>query len=295
MSFLSTGEARYPLRIGHEWIGRIVAIPDGADGSLLGRRVTADTMIGCGVCHRCLSGRSNVCEFRFEIGVRGGWPGALAEQLPVPISSLFPVPDSIPTAVAAMIEPAGNAARAVDSASIRPDDLVLVLGPGTIGLLSAQFARASGAKVHVAGPSAEACEFASSLGFAGAWMLNEIPSLPWTVVIDASNGTAAPGEAIRRVEPGGTVVLVGVAGATSEVDARDITLKDLRVRGILGGRREGMSLAIDRFISGEVDPTPLVCGTVPLEGVAAMLAGDRFPGAGPGPKVLVDPTVLGNV
>src|SRR5215213_3866458 len=75
MAYLHQGHAHYPMRLGHEWCGVVSAIGGGVDDSWLGRRVTADTMIGCGHCARCLSGRHNVCEDRFEIGIRGGFPG----------------------------------------------------------------------------------------------------------------------------------------------------------------------------------------------------------------------------
>ena len=81
MSYLHTGQAQYPMRIGHEWTGTVSVLGDGVDPSWLGRRVTGDTMIGCGQCARCLTGRHHVCADRYEIGVRNGWPGALAEQL----------------------------------------------------------------------------------------------------------------------------------------------------------------------------------------------------------------------
>jgi len=78
MSYLHTGEAEYPIRIGHEWSGVVSAVADSADESWLGRRVTGDTMLGCGRCARCLGGRQHVCADRYEIGIRNGWPGALA-------------------------------------------------------------------------------------------------------------------------------------------------------------------------------------------------------------------------
>src|SRR5688572_25103267 len=61
MSYLRTGRSRYPLRPGHEWCGRVSAVGEGVDPSWLGRRVTGDTMLACGRCDRCRSGRHHVC------------------------------------------------------------------------------------------------------------------------------------------------------------------------------------------------------------------------------------------
>ncbi|HEY2575172.1 MAG TPA: alcohol dehydrogenase catalytic domain-containing protein, partial [Streptosporangiaceae bacterium] len=87
MAYLQQGHARYPIRLGHEWAGRVSALGDGVAQSWAGRRVTGDTMLGDGVCRRCQRGHQHVCEHRQEVGIRGGRPGALAEQLAVPASS----------------------------------------------------------------------------------------------------------------------------------------------------------------------------------------------------------------
>lgn len=154
MAYLQQGHASYPLRPGHEWCGAVASVGEGVDQKWLGRRVTGDTMLGCGSCYRCLDGRQHLCELRYEIGVRGGWPGALAEQLLVPVTALSPLPDSVDDIAGAMVEPGGNALRSVLGARLSPGRRVLILGPGTIGLLCVQFALATGAEVHVAGRSA---------------------------------------------------------------------------------------------------------------------------------------------
>ncbi len=118
MVYLRTGEARYPVRIGHEWCGVVTRAGDEASAAWLGQRVTGDTMLGCGHCGRCRSGRQHLCSDRFEIGIRGGWPGALAEQLLVPASALLPLPDRIGATAGALVEPGGNALRAVRAAGV---------------------------------------------------------------------------------------------------------------------------------------------------------------------------------
>ena len=97
-------------------------------------------------------------------GARGGRPGALAEQLAVPATSLHALPDSVDSVLGALVEPGGNAFRAAQAAALAPGDRALVLGPGTIGLLVAMFARAAGAEVHLMGRSEESLSYARSLG-----------------------------------------------------------------------------------------------------------------------------------
>lgn len=118
MQYLHDGFAEFPMRLGHEWMGTVTAIGDGVDRSWLGRRVTGDTMLGCGTCRRCLQGNQHVCEFRYEVGIRGGFAGALAEQLAMPATALQALPDSVDDALGALVEPGGNALRSVWGANL---------------------------------------------------------------------------------------------------------------------------------------------------------------------------------
>ena len=173
-------------------------------------------------------------------------------------------------------------------AALRPGERVLVLGPGTIGLLAAMFALAHGAEVHVLGLDRASLDFATELGVHGAWTAADLPRRPWDAVIDASNSPDLPAEALEQVEPGKRVVYIGVAGRPSTVDTRAMVLKDLTAVGILGASA-GLAETIGQYAAGSVDPRPLVAATVGLGEVGDVLAGWRPPGAGPGPKVHVDP------
>jgi 2-desacetyl-2-hydroxyethyl bacteriochlorophyllide A dehydrogenase len=288
MAYLHQGHARYPIRIGHEWCGTVVAAEEGADPAWVGRRVTGDTMIGCGRCARCRSGRHHVCDDRREIGIRGGMPGAMAEQLVVPATALLDLPDEVDDTAGALVEPGGNALRAIRSAALEPGQRLLVLGTGTIGLLAGLIGRAHGLEVHLAGRSPRSIEFASSLGFAHVGSVDEIPRLAWDAVIDASTGAALPALAVDLVEPGRRVVFIGLSGTPSEVDTRVLVLKDVTAVGVLSASA-GLAETIALYASGEVDPRPLVAATVNLEQAGDVLAGRRPAGAGPGPKTLVDP------
>jgi len=288
MSYLHTGEAAYPLRIGHEWVGRVCAVGDGVDPSWNGRRVTGDTMLGCGHCPRCVGGRQHVCADRYEIGVRGGWPGALAEQLPVPVKALRPLPDTVDPTLGALIEPGGNALRSVEGADLRPGERLLVLGPGTIGLLVAQIAAARGAEVHLLGRSDASLAFARSMGFEHVWTRETLPDLRWEAVVDASNAAGLSALALDLVEPGRRVVYIGLAGEPTMIDTRTVALKDVTAVGVLGAS-SGLAGTIELYASGAVDPRPLVATTVGLHDVAAILAGQRRPEWGDAPKIHVDP------
>ncbi|MEX1134620.1 MAG: alcohol dehydrogenase catalytic domain-containing protein [Acidimicrobiia bacterium] len=291
MAYLRQGHATYPLRIGHEWAGRVSALGEDVEPTWLGKRVTSDTMLGCGSCERCRRGRHHVCAFRSEIGIRGGWPGALAEQLPVPAHALYEIPDSVSLAAAALVEPGGNAVRSVNAASLGPGQTVLIFGPGTIGLLAAQFALARGAEVHLVGIESMSLGLARSMGVHHAHLGTDgLSRMTFDAVIDATNDAGIPAASLRWIEPGGRVVLIGLAGQPSLIDTREITLGDVTAVGILGGSA-GIGEAIASYSSGEVVPDDLVAEVVALEEVASRLEGRRGPTAGIGPKVHVDPRV----
>ena len=288
MEYLHDGRARYPLRLGHEWSGTVLEVGPGVDAGWLGRRVTGDTMIGCGRCRRCVRGYHHLCADRQEVGIRGDRPGALAERLAVPASSLHALPETVDAGLGALVEPGGNALRAARAAALRPYDRMLVLGPGTIGSLVALFAQAAGIEVHLLGKEPRSLEFARSLGMAGAWSWDDLPDLPFDAVVEASNAPELPARAVELVEPGGRVVCIGLAGTPSLVDTRVLVLKDVTAVGILSAS-PGLAETVRLYASGDVNPRPLVAGTVGLDDVADVLAGHR-PGAdGPGPKIQVDP------
>lgn len=291
MAYIEQGHTSFPLRLGHEWTGRVSAVGDPADEAWIGRRVTGDTMLGCGHCAYCRAGHHHVCPDRFEVGIRDGWAGALAERMLVPTRFAFEIPDHVSVAAAALVEPGGNSLRAVRAANLEPGQRILILGSGTIGLLAAQFALAAGAEVHVGGVRPGSLTLAESLGVPHTWQLDELAvsaSDQFDAVIEATSNAAMPALSVRLAKPAGRVVYIGLSSTPSLVDTRDVALKDITAVGILSAS-PGLAGAIEHFADGSVVPDSLVSEVVPLDAVPARLEGRRGADAGPGPKVHVDP------
>jgi threonine dehydrogenase-like Zn-dependent dehydrogenase len=198
------------------------------------------------------------------------------------------LPGTVDAALGALVEPGGNALRAVRGAALAPGWRLLVLGPGAIGLLAAQIAAAQGAEVHLLGRSTSSIDFAKSIGFNNVWTRETLPDLPWDAVIDASNAAALPALAADLVEPARRVVYVGLAGQPSLLDTRAVALKDVTVVGVLSASG-GLAGTVELYASGAVDPRPLIAATVGLDEVAAVLAGEHRPEWGNAPKIHVDP------
>jgi 2-desacetyl-2-hydroxyethyl bacteriochlorophyllide A dehydrogenase len=286
MAYLRSGRAAYPMRPGHEWSGVVQAVGDDVDEAWLGRRVTGDTMLACGICDRCRAGRRHVCRDLVEVGISLGFDGALAEQLRVPVASLHRLPDSVGDDAGALVEPGGNAWRAASSAHAGPGVRVLVWGAGTIGLLATAFASAAGAEVYVVSRRPSGTALAELFGAVATWTPERLPEGPFMSVIDATDDPDVPATAVRLVEPGGRVVYIGLAGSPSLIDTRDLVFGDLTAIGVLGGS-PGLEAAIDHYADGRVDPRPLVGATVGLDEAPLVLAGSVH--GQTGPKVQIDP------
>jgi threonine dehydrogenase-like Zn-dependent dehydrogenase len=229
-----------------------------------------------------------VCHDRFEVGIRGDWPGALAEQLLVPVTALHLLPDTVDDVAGALVEPGGNAMRAVRATGSGPGSRVLIYGPGTIGLLCALIAGSDGVEVHLAGRSQKSLEFARGIGLPNAWASDDVPDHPYDAIIDCTYGVDVPAAAVSLVEPGGRVVFIGLSGRPSLIDTRDLVLKDVTAVGILSAS-PGLVETIEHYADGRVDPRPLVAGTVGLADLGSALAGQSLPGVGAGPKIHIDP------
>ena len=285
LPYFEQGKSRFPLCPGHEWCGTVSAIGPEVDEAWAGVRVTGDTMLGCGRCRRCASGRHHVCADRNEIGIMG-WPGALAEKLLIPAASLFRLPDTVDDRAGALVEPGGNALRAVMAAQAGPGTRVLIWGPGSIGLLALSFARAAGAGVDVVGVDSGREELAKSFGATHYWTTGNLPSGTYDAVIDCTGHDTIPALALRFVEPAGRMVYIGISRKPSLVDSREIALNDITAVGILGASA-GLASAIEHYADGRVNPGPLAQVVIGLDRAAEALAGQLDPGAGT--KIHIDP------
>jgi threonine dehydrogenase-like Zn-dependent dehydrogenase len=122
----------------------------------------------------------------------------------------------------------------------------------------------------------------------GAWTAARLPKVPFDAIIDCSTGTELPALALDLIEPGKRIVFVGLSAEPSLIDTRTMVLKDVTAVGILSAS-PALDGVIEHYATGSVDPGLLVAATVGLDQIGDVLAGTRPPGAGPGPKIHVDP------
>ena len=132
-----------PMHVGHEYVGTVEAMGEEVRGLRIGQRVSGEGHIVCGHCRNCRAGKQHLCPNTVGIGVTRN--GAFAEYVAVPSSNLWPIPDQIPSELAAFFDPYGNAAHCALEFDLIGED-VLITGAGPIGIIAAGIAKHVGAR-----------------------------------------------------------------------------------------------------------------------------------------------------
>ena len=232
-----------PVVLGHEFGGTVARLGPGVRGFREGDRVVSETAAQiCGNCVLCRSGRYNLCPSRKGFGY--GLDGAMAQWVRVPARCLHAIPDSLPFDLACLAEPHAVAYQAMCvNATIHPGDLVVVLGPGPIGLLCARMAALSGADpLIVAGVTADASrlEAARKLGATHTVDLqkDDLEEIVRSfrpegadVVCDATGVSRAVNDALRITRPDGQISKVGWSPDNITVDMNPLVLRNIRLQG----------------------------------------------------------------
>ncbi len=229
----------YP-RIGcHEIAGRVEALGPGVDAPAPGTRVVVDPFIGCGHCYACRIGKRNCCASLRIVGVHRD--GGFADCLTAPAANLVPVPDTLDDFHAAFAEPVAIGVQGCRRGEVGPEDTVLVLGAGPIGLAIVEVARSRGAKVLATDLSDARLAIAADLGAepvaGGEGLRQRIAEMTggegMPVVIEATGAVPAMELAFDLVAAGGRVVILGLvaAGRPVTLPGLDLTRKEMTILG----------------------------------------------------------------
>jgi threonine dehydrogenase-like Zn-dependent dehydrogenase len=231
---------RYPIRQGHEFSARILALPGGYAGPLSeGELVAVEPLLACGVCVACRRGRRNCC---VDLEVLGAHvDGALCERLHVPVENLYPVGDVDPQ-LAAFVEPLSIGVHMVRRSGLREGDTAAVIGAGAIGKSVVLAARAAGARIAVV-ERVEARR-RMALGLGAELALGPAPDAELAAQLEDWAGGAGPvvtfeatgvaevaRTAIAVTVHSGTVVLAGTPSREVSLSTLDIVRKELDVLG----------------------------------------------------------------
>ena len=233
------GNRTPPLVMGHEFAGVVVAAGAGA-GAWEGARVTVNPLAGCGHCRLCAAGQENLCPRRTLIGVHHD--GAFADLVTAPAANVRALPDDVTARVGALVEPLANGVHAVRlGLAGDPVARAVVLGAGTIGLMTLQAALLSGIEhVSVLEPQAQRRERALALGAHEAFgdrdealeaVREATDGLGADLVLDAVGAQATRAMALELLRPGGQAVYIGLAADDTTLGFHGIVRGQLGLRG----------------------------------------------------------------
>jgi L-iditol 2-dehydrogenase len=269
----------WPLIPGHEWCGDVVELgPGAADlGWQTGTRVAGTSHAACGFCRRCVEGRYNLCERFGDLRVHHQYghnaDGAYADYVVHSIKSVFPVPDALSDEEAAMLDPAAIALHTVKRGGHAPGDTVVVVGPGVMGLLVAECARALGAgRVIVVGRGAR-LQKAAELGHETVDFTASDPveAVRADVALECSGDPEALATCVGMLRKGGRVAVIGIPMEDARIPLQRVVLDEIDVVGVRAAAGE-MPQAIALAAAGRIRLAPLITHRFALEDFAAAYA-----------------------
>jgi len=237
--------AIYPQVCGHEIAGVVADIGKGVTGYKPGDRVVVEPYVGCGICYPCRIGRPNCCARLEIIGVHRA--GGYAEYLVAPAVKVHKFPDNLSFTLASFVEPIGIGVQACRRAALRPDESVLVLGCGPIGLSIVEVARAQGARVTAVDMLQSRLDAAAKLGAKVVradekfrqTILEETRGEGPPIIIEATGNPQAVEEAVDLVASGGRIVIVGLIkeGVGVKLPGLNFTRKEMTILGSRGSEK----------------------------------------------------------
>jgi L-iditol 2-dehydrogenase len=212
------GPYHYPTVLGHEFAGQIVALGEGVDQSLLGKKAAIFPLLPCNKCQFCQERHYSKCINYSYFGSRQD--GGFSEYLTVPEFNLVLLQDNADLREAAMLEPAVVGLHVMRRAHLDLNDRVVIYGAGPIGIMVARWAKIYGAsKILMVDVDPKKIAFCRSLGFENLCNASEIEPVAWVmeqtegkgadVCVEGSGSAGGLVNALMSCRVFGRVVLLG--------------------------------------------------------------------------------------
>ena len=270
-----SAEVTPPVVLGHEFAGVVAKVGEEVTSFKPGDHVAMDPNMYCGQCVPCRVGKKQECEHLFALGVNVN--GGFAEYAVCPETQCFKVREDISFDEAAMAEPLACVIHGIDQAQIRPGQVVLVIGGGTIGLMMVQMARICGASTVIL---SEPVKMRRKIGMeVGADATidpihEDVPQKIWEicgrkgadVVIECVGKPFAVEQAFKAAGFAATILLFSVPGvdATVPLPLFDVYKKELKIVGSMINP-DTHQRAVDLINSGRLQLKKLITHTYDLE------------------------------
>lgn len=286
---LDPAYVNYPLVLGHEWSGTILAVGAGVDGLSPGDPVVVEGILACSQCGECRAGKTNLCANYDELGFTVD--GAAGAAVIAPAALVHRIADDVALEDAALVEPAAVVLRGLREIGLIPGARVLVIGDGTVALLAAHLLRMwSPSVVAMVGRRAAQADLATSIG-ADTFSVEAPEARSYDVVIEAAGSAAAVETALEAVAKSGKVLLLGIAGHgnAAKLYVDDVVNHDLTIRGSFSYTASVWAETVRLLNTGQFQPHSLITHYYRLDEFAS--AFDQLAstdGDGPRGKILFD-------
>jgi len=290
---------------GHEYTGTVAAVGEGVTSFEIGDRVCVEPHKGCGICDNCRDGLYNTClnygdrskgHRHYGFSTNGGY----AEYACNHINSVYKVPEAISLDEATLLTTAATSLYGIRRiGGIQAGETVVVFGPGAIGLMAVLLARLMGAGIIIlTGTRSSRLELGWEMGAdVTINVRNEDPvetifdltgGIGADAVLECSGTTPAAVDAVGCSKKNGRIALVGIYGEPAPLDVNKVVQWNITVAGSKAEGERSMAQAIALLSQHQVDLSPLVTHTFPLDQIhdAFETAEKRLGGA---LKVVVKP------
>lgn len=263
-------KVNFPVTLGHEFSGEVVETGANVTDFKIGDRVTSETTYYiCGECEYCQSGDYNLCNHRKGLGTQQN--GGFTQYLVARAASVHRIPDNVSYKAASMTEPLACAHHAVSKIEIQPGDVVVVMGPGPIGLLVAQVVKSKGAEVVITGLDNDQ----TRLDKATELKLDHVVNIQNTdlkdyvnsitngyganVVLECSGAVPAAKQGLDILRKKGQYVQVGIfKDPEISFDLEKIIQKEIRMVGTRSQKPDDWEPSLQLLSSGDVNAEALV-------------------------------------
>lgn len=264
-----------PIVLGHEFAAEVVEVGRNVSGFSAGERITALPAMPCGQCDSCRMGQMNRCRERQVLGLTCN--GAFAEFMLIRGGAeILKVPDNVSNEMAALCEPLAICLNGIDLSGINPGQTAAVLGPGPIGLLTAQLLKAAGAgAIVVTGTQADQhrLDIAERLGadvVVDVGREDPVEQIkkevgPLDVVFEATGIPHTISQGLAMLKNGGKVMVMGIHAEQASFDPIDLVRRRKSLIGVYGYDRSTWTRALRLMSTGKIDIAPVITHRLPIE------------------------------
>ncbi len=254
--------------LGHECAGTVVEVGSGVKNLKEGDKVALEPGITCGQCEFCKTGRYNLCP-DVEFLATPPYHGSLMNYIAFPENMCFKLPENITTKEGALVEPLAVGMHAAIQGNVKLGDSVVILGAGTIGLVTLLACKAYGAtEITVVDVLPKRLEYAKKLGATATInalevdVFSEMDKITGKKGVDIVIETAGSARTISQtpylVKNGGTIVLVGLAPQDIiEFNFAKIMAKEAQIKSVFRYRNI-YPTAIKAIANGVIDISGIV-------------------------------------